>query len=161
LSQDEGQGNDGRPRVRARVLYPCDLYHILLANPFAALATCFCLLTVWACIRTIRGRFGPDRFLVAVLGFLSVCQGLRILISQNIIVTHIFQRFEGIVDAGIAALFLVAAFILKTSISEHSNTAVQLRLAESERTASSLFMDPQTRHGSPVPTQREPIGVNP
>jgi hypothetical protein len=106
------------------------LFDILRVSPAAALAICVSLFTVAATIAILRKQFGIPRFLLAVVGLLSVCQGLRILISQGIIATSNLQRNEGIVDAGIAALFLVALLLLKSANSELLRTRAKLRLSE-------------------------------
>lgn len=112
------------------------IYQVSRVNVFVALAVCCCLATVWLCMRIVKGRLGPDRFLLGVLGFLSVFQGLRILINQNVGLANALQRFQGIADAATAALFLLAACILRTSTAEHAGTMLRLRLVEGEKRAS-------------------------
>ena len=122
------------------------LYQVLRANPFAALAICFCLVTAWLCMRTVRHRLGPDRCLVGVLGFLSIFQGLRILAGQNGTFASTLQRYQGIADASVAALFLLAALMLRSAIAEHVNTKMQLRLVEGEKAAGRLAMQLAVLH---------------
>src|SRR5882672_6113300 len=96
----------------------------------AALAICVSLATVAFAISILRKQFGGHRFLLAVVGLLSVGQGLRILISQGVIATANPHRDEGIVDACIAALFLVTLLLLRSAGSEMLKTNAKLRLAE-------------------------------
>lgn len=105
---------------------------ILKSSPINAITIVLCLATLWWCARIVRRRLGPDRFLLAVLGLLSACQGARILIHQSAAASIVMQRFDGGVDATIAMLFLVAAVILEISASEHFKTRIQLRLAENQ-----------------------------
>src|SRR5208283_1583736 len=102
-------------------MYP---YHLLQTNPFAVIALGICLVTIWFCLRMVRVRFSHNRFLLAILGFLTVCQGLRILITQNVAMANILRRLEGLVDMIVAAVFLVAVLLFKTCIKEYASARV-------------------------------------
>jgi hypothetical protein len=112
------------------------LYHLLQTSPFAVMAIGVCLVTVWLCLRMVRVRLSPNRRLLAILGFLAVCQGLRIVITQSTVMTSIIRRLEDFVDLIVATLFLVAVLLFKTCIREYASARMQLRLAESGTSAS-------------------------
>ena len=99
------------------------------SNAFEGSALCFCLGTIWLCARIVRRRLGPDRFLLAVLGFISVCEAIRILVEQDALLSKSLNRF---VDFVIASLFFLAVGILRASSAEHQNTKMHLRLVEHE-----------------------------
>src|SRR5260370_28208655 len=109
------------------------LYQVLRTNPFGSFGVGFCLVTAWLSMRAVKGRLGPDRFLLGVLGLLSVFQGLRILIDQSGGRASVFQQFQGLADAATSTLFLVAILVLRASIAKHVNTSMTLRLVESEK----------------------------
>src|SRR5258708_3382467 len=105
------------------------IVHMLGTNPFAAVALCLCLATIWSCARIVRRRLGHDRFLLAVLGFLSTCEATRIFVEHS---ATLPRAFGYIADFVIASLFLVAVIVVKTSSAEHEQTKMQLRLAEGQ-----------------------------
>lgn len=105
------------------------ILHMFETNAFQGMALCFCLATIWLSARIVRRRLGPDRFLLAVLGFISICEAIRILVDQNTLLSKEFDRF---VDLVIASLFFLAVGILKASSAEHAHTKMRLRLAESD-----------------------------
>ena len=110
-----------------------DLAQLLRANPLMALAFLICLATVlWCILLTRRQRNGLDKALTALLGFIAVYQAVRVLRDSGIGPFARFQTLEGWVDLVSAALYLVAAFILKTSSIDRVATKVHLRLVEAD-----------------------------
>lgn len=110
-----------------------DLAQLLRANPLLALAFFVCLATIlWCILLTRRQRNGLDRALTALLGFIAVYQAVRVLRDSGFAPLSRFRTLEGWVDLASACLYLVAAFILKTSSVDRAATKVHLRLAEAE-----------------------------
>jgi hypothetical protein len=103
------------------------ILHMFETNAFQGMALCFCLATIWLCARIVGRRLGPDRFLLAVLGFISFCEAIRILVEQNALLSRAFNRF---VDFVIASLFFLAVGIIRASSAEHQHTKMHLRLVE-------------------------------
>ncbi len=113
------------------------LYNLLFTNLSAAIALALCLVTGWLCLRMARVRVSDNRRLVLILGFLSVCQGLRIITTQSTVGASILRRLEGFVDLIVATLFLAAVLVFRTFIKEYASARVRLRLAESAAGAAS------------------------
>ena len=92
-----------------------------------------CLATILWCIFLIRRqRNGLDKALTALLGFIAVYEGLRVLRDSGFVPLSGFRTLEGWVDLASAFLYVVAAFILKTSSTDRAAIKVHLRLAEAE-----------------------------
>ena len=109
------------------------LAQLLHANPLMALALLFCLATVlWCVLLTRRQRNGLDKILTALLGFIAVYQALRVLRDAGFAPFAGVRSLEGWVDLMSACLYMVAAFILKTSSLDRAATQVHLRLVEAE-----------------------------
>lgn len=110
-----------------------NLAQLLHANPLMALAFLACLATIlWCILLTRRQRTGLDKLLTALLGFIAVYQALRVLRDSGFAPFTHFPTMEGWVDLASACLYLVAAFILKTSSIDRVATKVHLRLVEAE-----------------------------
>ena len=110
-----------------------DLAQLLRANPLMALAFLICLATIlWCILLTRRQRNGLDKGLTALLGLIAVYQAVRILRDSGFGPFARFHRLEGWVDLISAVLYLVAAFILKTSSIDRVATKVHLRLVEAD-----------------------------
>lgn len=110
-----------------------NLAQLLHANPLMGLALLVCLATIlWCILLTRRQRNGLDRLLTALLGFIAVYQALRVLTDSGFAPFTHFRAMEGWVDLVSACLYLVAAFILKTSSVDRATTKVHLRLVEAE-----------------------------
>jgi PAS domain-containing protein len=110
-----------------------NLAQILHANPLMALAFLVCLATIlWCILLARRQRNGLDKLLTALLGFIAVYQALRVLRDSGFAPFARFRTMEGWVDLASASLYLVAAFILKTSSTDRVATKVHLRLVEAE-----------------------------
>ena len=98
-----------------------------------ALAFLLCLATILWCILLIRRqRNGLDKVLTGLVGFIAIYQALRVLRDSGFAPFSRFHTLEGWVDLISACLYLVAAFILKTSSTDRAATKVQLRLEEAE-----------------------------
>jgi PAS domain-containing protein len=110
-----------------------NLAQLLHANPLMALAFLVCLATIlWCILLARRQRNGLDKLLTALLGFIAVYQALRVLRDSGFAPFSHFRTMEGWVDLASACLYLVAAFILKTSSIDRVATKVHLRLVEAE-----------------------------
>jgi PAS domain-containing protein len=110
-----------------------DLAQLLRANPLMALAFLVCLATIlWCIFLTRRQRNGLDKILTALLGLIAIYQALRILRDSGFGALTRFRGLEGWVDLISACLYLVAAFILKTSSIDRAATKVHLRLVEAD-----------------------------
>ena len=128
-----------------------NLAQLLHANPLMALAFLFCLATIlWCILLTRRQRNGLDKLLTALLGFIAVYEALRVLRDSGFAPFTRFRTMEGWVDLASACLYLVAAFILKTSSIDRVATKVHLRLVEAELGENEeRAMDrPPDRHGA-------------
>lgn len=110
-----------------------DLAGLLRANPLMALALLISLATIlWCILLTRRQRNRLDKVLTALLGFIAIYQAIRILRDSGFTPLSRFRTLEAWVDLISACLYLVAAFILKTSSSDRAATKVHLRLAEAD-----------------------------
>ena len=110
-----------------------NLAQLLHANPLMALAFLVCLATIlWCILLSRRQSNGLDKLLTALLGFIAVYQALRVLKDSGFAPFSHFHTMEGWVDLASASLYLVAAFILKTSSIDRVATKVHLRLVEAE-----------------------------
>jgi hypothetical protein len=112
------------------------LAQLLGTNPLMALALLICLATILWCILLIRRqRNRLDKILTALVGFIAVYQSTRILGDAGFGSFARMRSLEGLVDLVSASLYLIAAFILKTSSTDRAATRVHLRLSEAgERT---------------------------
>jgi PAS domain-containing protein len=107
------------------------LAQLLRANPLMALALLVSLATIlWCILLTRRQRNGLDKVLTGLLGLIAIYEALRILKNTGFAVFARFRSMEGWVDLISACLYLVAAFILKTSSIDRAATRVHLRLVE-------------------------------
>jgi PAS domain-containing protein len=110
-----------------------NLAQLLHANPLMALAFLLCLATIlWCILLTRRQQNGLDKLLTALLGFIAAYEALRVLRDSGFAPFTHFRTMEGWVDLASASLYLVAAFILKTSSIDRVATKVHLRLVEAE-----------------------------
>jgi PAS domain-containing protein len=109
------------------------LAQLLSANPLLALAFLTCLATIlWCILLTRRQRNGLDKLLTGLLGLIAIYQALRILSDSGLAAFARFRTLEGWVDLISACLYMLAAFILKTSSIDRATTQVHLRLVEAE-----------------------------
>jgi PAS domain-containing protein len=112
---------------------PLYLAQLLRANPLMALAFLICLSTIlWCILLTRRQRNSLDKLLTTLLGLIAVYQALRILRDSGFAAFARFRTLSGWVDLISACLYLVAAFILKTSSIDRAATRVHLRLVEAD-----------------------------
>lgn len=105
------------------------LWRLFFTNPVMAWALVICLATIYCCILILHKRHqGPDRFMAALIGIICIWQGLRILRESGVISgSHTFDTFTELI---IAALYLMAAIILRTSVTARKTAAMRLRLEE-------------------------------
>lgn len=109
------------------------LAQLLSANPLLALAFLTCVATIlWCILLTRRQRNGLDRLLTGLLGSIAIYQALRILSDSGLAAFARFRSLEGWVDLMSSCLYLLAAFILKTSSIDRAATKVHLRLVEAD-----------------------------
>jgi len=98
-----------------------------------ALAFLVCLATIlWCILLTRRQHLGLDKMLTGLLGLITCYQGLRLLMDTGVLPFNRFGMMESWVNLAIAGLYMVAAFILKTSSIDRVATKVQLRLVEAD-----------------------------
>src|SRR5580692_11712548 len=104
------------------------LAQLLRTNPLMALALLICLATILWCILLIRRqRNRLDKILTSLVGFIAVYQSMRVLGDAGFASFARMRSLEGLVDLISACLYLVAAFILKTSSTDRVATQVHLR----------------------------------
>ncbi len=109
------------------------LAQLLRANPLMALALLVSLATIlWCILLTRRQRNGLDKVLTSLLGLIAIYDALRILKDTGFSAFARFRSMESWVDLISACLYLVAAFILKTSSIDRAATKVHLRLVEAD-----------------------------
>ncbi len=129
---------------------------------FDSATICFILVTLcWTIVLLQRVREGRARFLIAMVGLVSMFHGLRLLTANGLGALETVARYGGVVDLLVAILMLVALVIVHSEASRHRVTMVQLRLAQAnERPVraldgkmSSLLLDAksaETAIGNPV-----------
>jgi hypothetical protein len=111
-------------------LYLAELFR---ASPILALSLLLCITTVlWCILLTRRQRNGLDKVLTGLLGLITIYESLRILKDSGFSALSRFRTLDNWVDLISASLYLVAAFILKTSSVDRSATQVHLRLVEAD-----------------------------
>jgi hypothetical protein len=115
----------------AREQNPVLLWHIFKVKPIAALSILLCLITILACVLLERRRphQRSDRFLIGVLGLLSVYQGLRILQASGIILISIGTTVDDVIELAITGFYLTAALMLRLSAVNHLDAESAMRLA--------------------------------
>ncbi|HUA87766.1 MAG TPA: hypothetical protein VMB85_28110 [Bryobacteraceae bacterium] len=107
------------------------LWHIFRVKPLAAMSLLLCLATILACflLRRRRPQQRTDRFLIGVLGLLSIYQGLRILESAGVVPLSIGANMDDAIELAIAAFYLIAALMLRLSTVNHLEVESAMRLA--------------------------------
>ena len=109
------------------------LAQLLRSNPILSLAFLVCLATIlWCILLTRRQHIGLDKMLTGLLGLITCYQALRILMDTGVVPFNRFGVMESWVSLAIAGLYMIAAFILKTSSIDRVSTKVQLRLVEAD-----------------------------
>jgi PAS domain-containing protein len=107
------------------------LAQIFRHSALLGLAVSLCLATILWCTLLARRQKNPlDRFLAGLLGLISIYQALRILKDSGVLVMPGIPALNGFVDFIVAALYLLAALILKISSIDRASTKVRLRLVE-------------------------------
>jgi len=109
------------------------LSQLFRANPLLALSLLICIATIlWCILMTRRQRNGLDKVLTGLLGLITIYESLRILKDSGFAALARFRALDNWVDLISACLYLVAAFILRTSSVDRSATQVHLRLVEAD-----------------------------
>jgi PAS domain S-box-containing protein len=107
------------------------LVHIFRQSPMMAIAIGMCLGTIlWCLFLTHRHQSRIDRFLSAVIGFITIYQALRTVKDSGVSLLPGFHNLDGFVDLMISSMCLLAALVLKLSYLDHTSTRVRLRLSE-------------------------------
>ncbi len=105
------------------------LWRLFFTNPVMACELVVCLATIYGCILILHKRHkGPDRFLAALIGIISIWQGMRILREAGVITGS--HALDTLAELIITTLYLVAAIILRFSVRERKTAQVRLRLEE-------------------------------
>ncbi|MFN7925568.1 MAG: PAS domain-containing protein [Bryobacteraceae bacterium] len=115
----------------------------LLLNPFTIMSVLLCVMAVgWCVVLLPRLRFGKDRFLVAMVGLLSVHHGARIMAELGGWLGH---ATPGLGPAGtfvITGIYAAVVLAVNYYTAEHRSIRYQLRLSEAREALPAL---------SPVP----------
>jgi len=108
------------------------LWHVFLVKPFAALSVVICLATILACVLLERRRpaHTADRYLIGVLGLLSVYQGLRILQGAGILSISRGSNGDDAIELVITGFCLIAALLLRMSAQTRFETESAMRLVQ-------------------------------
>ncbi len=116
------------------------LWHIFRIKPFAALSILFCLANILACflLERRRAQQRTDRFLIGVLGLLSIYQAMRILESAGIVSIPVGASMDDAIELSIAAFYLIAVLMLRLSYVNHLEAESAIRLAQAAPPRSSL-----------------------
>ena len=120
------------------------LWHIFRIKPFAAISILLCLTTILACFLLERRRpqQSSDRFLIGVLGLLSVYQGMRILQGVGLLSIAIGPTIDDAIELLITAFYLMAALMLRLSSVNHLEAESAIRLAHAAPPRSSRQLEP-------------------
>jgi hypothetical protein len=123
------------------------LWHIFLVKPLAALSIVLCLTTILACVMLERRRpqQNTDRFLIGVLGLLSIYQGFRIL--QGVGLLTIGTTMDDVIELSITAFYLMAALMLRLSSINHLEAELAMRLERAAPPRSSHHPEPARDFG--------------
>ena len=118
------------------------LWHILLVKPFAGLSILVCLATIFACVVLERRRphHRSDRFLIGMLGLLSIYQAMRILQGAGLV--SMGSHMDDALELLIAAFYLLAALMLRWSSMKHLEVESAIRLARAAPPRSSRQLEP-------------------
>ena len=128
------------------------LLQLLQASPIVGLSLCICLATLLWCILLIpRLKQSHDRFLVGLVGLLSIYHGLRILKDTGLWAGPPGGRFEQIGGFAVTGLYLVAVLILEVYTSENRKNVLRLRLAEASAATAPVLQ---------VPISASPLSVH-
>lgn len=110
----------------------CTMFLLTIAasNPMAALALLLNLTTLCWCIRLYRLQYSKiNGELLAFVGMVAMNEALRILQSAGVWAPPT-RTLSGLVDAAVAALYLLGLVILKHSSADHLATLLRLRVSE-------------------------------
>ncbi len=107
---------------------------VFLIDPSDGIAVLLYLATIYWCIRVIRRHQGGiDRFLLGLLGVISVCQALRMLKDLGVWTAsgplHRLDEFANITTAG---LYMIGALLLEISSIDRTSALAHLRLVEAK-----------------------------
>ena len=107
------------------------LVQMFRGNPFVGLAMCACLAAILWCVflvpKLARGR---ERFLVGLIGLISIFQGLRILKDAGVWEPPRFASFTDLATLIVCGLYLAVLFVVQVFGAEHRRATLRLRLSE-------------------------------
>jgi phosphatidylserine synthase len=116
------------------------LVQMFRGNVFVGLAMCACLAAILWCIflvpKLARGR---ERFLVGLIGLISIFQGLRILKDAGVWALPRFSSLTDLATLIVSGLYLVALFVVHVFGEEHRRTTLRLRLSEANEKPPTVF----------------------
>jgi PAS domain S-box-containing protein len=119
------------------------LLRLLVTTPLAAISLCVCLTTLlWCILLVARLRGSHDRFLVGLVGLVSIYHSGRLLRDSGLWNNPIDAVFDQISSFAITSLFLVAIVILEIYTTENRNNAWRLRLAEANEAVTPVLQVP-------------------
>ena len=105
---------------------------LLIATPLLPTVSILLVLFTlfWCAILMPRLRYAPDRFLVGLIGLLSIQHGVQLLQAIGADTRVNDYGASQVTALVISALYLLAAFTLEFYTAEHRSFRVRLRLAE-------------------------------
>jgi len=127
---------------------------IFKTNPVAGLSVLVCLATIlWCTVLIRRYRSSKDRYLLGLIGLISVYQSLRVLRDFGIWAMPRLPNLDASVELTVSLLYLLAAVILRASSVDRANTKVRLRLVEANESRAPAFhaIAPGTRESARAP----------
>ena len=99
--------------------------------PIAWLSVCLCLFAVsWCMLLIPKLRYGPDRFLVGLLGLLTVHHGSQMLRDAGFWLGPNNPGWSAVAGLAITGLYLVVLVVVEVRMRENRAVAYRLRLAE-------------------------------
>jgi PAS domain-containing protein len=102
-----------------------------LLNPFAIVSVLLCLCAITQCaVLMTRLPEGKDRFLVGLMGMLSVQHGVRIIGEVGVLFDWHQPGSDPITNLLIPGLYLSVILLLNRYTAEHRRVRYQLRLSE-------------------------------
>jgi PAS domain-containing protein len=100
-------------------------------GPLPILSILLCLVAIsWCAVLMPRLRFGKDRFIVGLVGLLSVHQGSIILREAGVWLGTEATPVGNWISFGATAMFLITVVILEFATAENRRNRYKLRLAE-------------------------------
>jgi PAS domain-containing protein len=119
------------------------LIEIFRATPIVGVSLLVCLATlVWCIMLVPRLKHSHDRFLVGLVGLLSIYHGLRVLKDTGLWTGAVDTKLEQIGSFAITGLYLLAVLILEVYTTENRKNVLRLRLAEANQASAPVLQVP-------------------